>query len=334
MDNQIKENTACNSSIYDQIYDNTLIDPVNKQLVPWVKSNYIIPNIIFFSNLLKVNITPSRNIPSQYQYHGTDERNRHGLVLDIDSKFHSKTVQSTFAVTYDYLFDYHSPGRRIRNKETLRIDDHSANCVRPLGNDMYLMHTWSRNVFHFTFHSPNPEPLYKKFRGAFHLNIDCLKSSDTGNIIPYRGFELDPRGGGVPQRFLTWGEVDACMNDFFTTLDVSLNVNDITPFLLRNHGKVTLTYPTNTGATLHLIDDILQPIYDTVVTHTLNPVVVQYPHSVVVPVAAREGEGNVIPCRTLKRIRANPPMIQNRELRGRTLMHGGKRRTLKRRLGR
>jgi len=334
MDNQTKENTACNSSVYDQIYDNRLIDPINKLLVPWVKTNFILPNRVFFSNLLKVNITPSRNIPSQYQYHGIDERNRRGLELVIVSKYHHKSVQSIFAVTYEYIYDYHSPGRTIQNKETLSIDDHSANCVASLGNDMYEMRTWSRNVFHFTFHSPNPEPLYKKFRGAFHLNIDCLKSSDTGNIIPYRGFELDPRSGGVPQRFLLWNEVDTCMNEFFTTLDVSLNVNDITPFLLRNHGKVTLTYPVRGGQYLHLIDDILRPIYDAVVTHTLNPMVVQYPHSVVVPVAAREGEGAIIPCRTLKRIRANPPMIQNREFRGRTLMHGGKRRTLKRRLGR
>jgi len=334
MDNQIKENTACNSSVYDQIYDNTLIDPANKLLEPWVETNFIVPNQVFFSNLLRVNILPSRNIPNQYQYHGTDERNRRGLELNIETKHSTKSMQSTFAVTYKYVYDYHSPRRRIRKNETVQVEDKSAYCISVLGNDMYEMRTWWYNVFHFTFHSPNPEPLYKKFRGAFHLNIDCLKSSDTGNIIPYRGFELDPRGGGVPQRFLTWGEVDTCMNDFFTTLDVSLNVNDITPFLLRNRGKVTLTYPTNTGATLHLIDDILKPIYDEVVTHTLNPVVVQYPHSVVVPVAVREGEGAMIHCRTLKRIRANPPMMQNREFRGRTLMHGGKRRTLKHRLGR
>lgn len=137
-----------------------------------------------------------------------------------------------------------------------------------------------------------------------------------------------------PQRFLEWDEYDTSMNGFFTTKSTRENLFEITPFLQKHRRSIQLIFPNGSGGMRHVIHDFVRPLYDHVVTHILNPLLLAHGTTISVPVAVNHvpgsGAADVVDCSGLHLLRddavAREQFLQTP---GRQLIMGGRGRTLR-----
>jgi len=271
--NQVSENIYCNSESYNNIYNKQLLlNKTTHNIVP-LENQFILPNLQFFSKLLKININSVNALQDQYHDYNIGEINRRDLNVIIRSVHRPEKDYIIFAVEYEYKFEYYSESK-YKIGDPYKINNKSCRCFDKLHNNIYLFSSKRDNsLFHFTFHTPNKNDSDRKFKGAFHLMFDSLKRD---KIVPYRPFIIDPRKTTVPKRFITWDTFDSSMNNFFTTRNTmpereTIPVNEITTFLTR-YPHTKLTYSNGTGSDIHYIKDIIKPMYDRVVIDILNPI--------------------------------------------------------------
>jgi len=232
---------------------------------------------------------------------------------------------------YKYQFDYVSRRTRFKKNKRAIVGNVNYKCKDIFPNYTYVLETPKYQLLHFTFHSPNMVK-DRRYRGAFHLNLDWL---DRGTVErPFRAFNLDTRQSVQPQRFLEWDEYDTSMNGFFTTKSTRENLFEITPFLQKHRRSIQLIFPNGSGGMRHVIHDFVRPLYDHVVTHILNPLLLAHGTTISVPVAVNHvpgsGAADVVDCSGLHLLR-NDAVARGQFLQipGRQLIMGGRGRTLR-----
>ena len=325
--NQIKENTYCNSDSYNGIYDTSHVFLNCNTIQPWVTNTIITPNLVFFSKMLKINIP--QNVAPWYQHHLISERNRRGLIVKYKTKMVGKPIYVISSVAHQYTFDYLSTTKAYNINEIERINDVSCTCVNvpQRGSFLYTFETYYKNLFHFSFHTPDPTKLRReKYRAAFHMNIDSLK---TNGIIPYRPFVFDPTVKAPhPNKFLSWDDFTGTTNDYFTTTnntDPTLDLNEIAMFLHKQATPIPLVFKTRNGVLMNYVDDIVKPIYNKIVTDVLNPLAAITVPRIIPPAAINYGSTNhFVPCKDLRNIRNNTVKSNTLKNKGHTILMGGK----------
>ena len=323
MNNQINVNVYCNSVNYDKIYDNRHIGRNLLRLESRIMNHYIVPNMQFFSRMLRVNINTVVAPTDQYNSANNIEINRRGLIISFDLFEYTNPNYIIISIRYKYIFDFHSPLIRYRKGgEYDSINNHySCTCINSLQNNYYTFKTIETNVFHFCFHAPNSEALSTKFKGAFHLKIDNLINN---KCIPYRPFIVEPRNQG-PKRFVTWDQMDMSFNNFFTTTETDLKIREIKPFLLEF--PIQLSYPNTPTTNVHYLDDIIKPIYNTIVVDVLNTLPTINTAIDKVPAAVEYNRANkTYMCKELKTLSYNREKRRNFTKKGVRFIFGGNRR--------
>jgi hypothetical protein len=315
--NQILENVFCNSESYNGIYNN--VDIYNKldQIKTFVTNQYILPNMQFFSQMLKINVGNTNN----NLYNDHRELNRRRLKIFSIPRYISGNDYIIFSVKKRYIFNFHSPSKKYYpgNKEV--IQGKQCICIQSnLPNGYYCFETNEITIFHFTFHCPNLDDKYKKFKGAFHLKIDNLEKN---GISPYRPFILDPRKTTVPKQFITWDIFNTTMNNYFTTTDTTLNINDIIPFLLNDH-SLNVIFSNSSGSSVHYITDIIKPIYDKIVNDALNPLLATMSITTVPAVVEHNKTLKNVMCKKMMEIGNDNSKANVLTNNGRNIMMGGK----------
>jgi hypothetical protein len=338
--NQFKENTYCNSESYNHIYDTSAIRMRLSPIVRWTNNTIIPPHISFLSQYLRINL-PSSGIIPVYQYNLGKQQNRRNLEITAYSKTDASNTYVVFAVRYRYIFDVHSPRKQYSIGDQDTIEKCFCTCDKILTQkDWYTFRVSPRNLFHFTFHTPNNDPPEYKYRGAFHVRIDCLKHH---GIEPYRTFAKHPVLKTHPYQYALWDDFDGSLNGFFTTdttqvMDPSLDLVEIRPFLL-NHPSVRVAFMSQqTGQRFHIIDDLVKPIYDRMVQDVMNPMSWSVAPRIRSPIAVeyRIHDPSYVPCAMMIRTKRNTKKIREliRDLCGNgveVLYGGGGRRTRSRR---
>lgn len=328
--NQIFQNVYCNSASYDRIYNKNRIMTRLHQTKGSVENNHILPNMQFFSNMLRINVGSVTAPRNRYNSPNNIEIDRRGLSISMKPIYIGGNDYVLFKAMYEYIFDFHSTAKRYSINENETINNKKCRCINVLQNGIYTFQNENNPIFHFSFHSPSTIPNDDKVRGAFHIKIDTMRN---GSIIPYRPFILDPRKSVVPKRFITWDTFDLSMNDFFTTNKAHLGVNDINLFVRRNP-HIIVSYPNGPdGRNVHYINDIIKPIYDQIITDMLNPVVRNNPLITSVPAAVEYKHGaNQVECEDLIQIGINTShwttLTQNNR---RIILGGNRRKTAKKR---
>jgi len=263
--NQIHENVYCNSDSYNGIYNkNLLMNKINRMKY-FVETQYVYPNIQFYSKMLRININSVNPISQQYTVNG--EIDRRGLKIVVNVQHFPRKNFIMFSVECNYFFNYHSNNEYTPGPRHHYINNNKCKCLLSLPNNIYTFEAEDVNVFHFTFHTPSNLTPREKSKGAFHLIIDSLRH---GGVIPYRPFIIDPRRSVVPKRFITWDMFDGSMNNFFATNAGVYGINDINSFLLRFPKQ--LSFPNTPTQNIHYINDIVKPLYDKIVVDILNPI--------------------------------------------------------------
>lgn len=312
--NQFKENTYCNSESYNRVYDVSTIQTLILPLVSWSDNTIIQPNITLFSEYLRINIQPS-GIPYNQQYMKGKQKNRRNLAISTDIYTDPSYNYVVFAIKYRHIFDFHSPGTKFRYRQPHTVENDYCRCIGTLPQkDWYTFQTAKKNLFHFTFHAPNNDPPEYKYRGAFHVRIDCLKHH---GIEPYRTFAKHPVLKTHPYQYALWDDFDGSHNGFFTTditqvMDPSLDLVEIRPFLL-NHPSVRVAFMSQqTGQRFHIIDDLVKPIYDRIVQDVMNPMSWSVFPRVRVPIAVeyRIHDPSYVPCTSMIRTKRNTKKIR------------------------
>ena len=341
--NQYKENTYCNSESYNRVYDVSSIQTLLTPIVSWSHNFLVQPYMVSLSDFLRVNIQ-NMGIQPSAQYHGVVQKNRRKLriktVLTVDP---SKNYV-VFSVKYQYIFDCRSPRRQYSIGDQDTIEKCYCICDKILPQkDWYTFRVLPRNLFHFTFHAPNNDPPEYKYRGAFHVRIDCLKHDGDE---PYRMFAKHPVLKTHPYQYALWDDFDGSLNGFFTTditqvMDPSLDLVEIRPFLL-NHPSVRVAFMSQqTGQRFHIIDDLVKPIYDRMVQDVMNPMSWSVAPRIRPPIAVeyRIHDPSYVPCAMMIRTKRNTKKIREliRDLCGNGVEvlygGGGGRRTRSRRRG-
>ena len=326
--NQIEENLYCNSESYNPTYDKNYLETRLQTINSWVNGSIIQPNLHFFSNMLKINIVSSNRIPPHYQYHDRDERSRRGLQISVRWQPRKNKPYVIFSITYQYRFDYHSPGKHYMraNKET--INNRLCECIQDLGNDMYIFQADSINLFHFTFHSPAPKlPKELKIKGAFHLNIDSF-AAEPPHIVPYRPFLVDPRTSvpGTRTHFLTWDAFPG--TDGYFTSTMITGMEELSSFV-RENPTITMVH-TVRGQPVHYLEDIVKPIYDKVVTDVLDPLIAGLPGHAVPAAVKYDPLHSTVACHRMRTLKIHAKQERTLRQQGRDMWMGGRRRTKKR----
>jgi len=264
--NQIHENVYCNSESYNGIYDkNLLIGKIN-QIKSFVENRFVIPNMQFYSKMLRINTDLINAASHQYTVDGEVDRRK--LKLKVRTQHFSRADYILFSIEYKYIFDYYSNINTYAvGSLPVLINNNKCTCINRTTNNLYTFKAENLNVFHFTFHTPSDLTPKEKSKGSFHLKIDNLIH---GGIIPYRPFIIDPRRSVVPKRFITWDMFDGSMNNFFAINAGVYGINDINSFLLRFPKQ--LSFFNTPTQNVHYINDIIKPLYDKIVVDILNPI--------------------------------------------------------------
>jgi len=323
MENQINVNVYCNSVNYDKIYDGSHIKHYLSQLKSNIMNQYILSNIQFFSKMLRININTTVPLLDQYNSADNVEKNCRGLKLTSTILHYTNPEYIIFSIRYKYIFDFHSPLIRYRKwGEYDSINNHYlCTCLGSSQNNYYTFETNPTNIFHFCFHAPNSEAVSAKFKGAFHLKIDNLINN---KCIPYRPFIVEPRNQG-PKRFVTWDQMDMSFNNFFTTTETDLKIREIKPFLLEF--PIQLSYPNTPTTNVHYLDDIIKPIYDTIVVDVLNVLPTINTAIDKVPAAVEYNRANkTYMCKELKTLSYNREKRRDFTKKGVRFIFGGNRR--------
>ena len=324
--NQIHENVYCNSESYNNVYDNYKLLTDIQQIISFVETQYVNPNMQFYSKMLQININGINPIPQQYTVNG--EIDRRLLQIFVTAKHYTNNDYIFFSVACRYLFNYRSNNTYTHSSPPIFINNKCL-FVNRIANNIYTFKTEDVNVFHFTFHTPSNKTPKEKSKGAFHLKIDSLRH---GSIIPYRPFIVDPRRFVVPKRFITWNMFDASMNNFFTPSTGVYGINDIKSFLLRF--PKPLSFPNTPTQNVHYIHDIIQPLYDKIVVDILNPIPT-IPTTITRVPPAIEYIRNIpmLDCSSmlLFGVNNNPTNTPSNPQTGQRILYGGRRKTKKRR---
>jgi len=322
MENQINVNVYCNSINYDKIYDAAHIENGLYQINSHLMNHYIVPNMQFFSKMLRVNINTVVAPADRYNSEDNIEINRRGLIITFDLLNYGNPDYIFYSARYKYIFDFHSPTVRYYKGIKKTINKHYlCKCTDVLQNNYYTFETNPTNIFHFCFHAPNSEALSTKFKGAFHLKIDNLINN---KCIPYRPFIVEPRNQG-PKRFVTWDKMDMSFNNFFTTTETDLKIREIKPFLLEF--PIQLSYPNTPTTNVHYLDDIIKPIYNTIVVDVLNTLPTINTAIDKVPAAVEYNRANkTYMCKELKTLSYNREKRRNFTKKGVRFIFGGNRR--------
>ena len=318
--NQVFENIFCNSESYNHIFERGRIyRDLSNNVEEWVNQVIITPNKYVFSQILEVDLS-SNLLPIRFNQNR--ELNRRDLIvtafIDNDEQFTSTSL----IVGYTYTFDYHSPKKHFLIGDTPTINKKICMCTDIIANQTYVFKTNNIKVFHFTFHSPNMRSKNIKYRGAFHTNIDYLS---LYKVTPFRPFTLDPRASSGSPRFILWEEFEPGMNNIFTTDSPVTDVNEIQTFIINSSPE--LSFQNDHGVNIHIINDIVRPIYNRIVTFILNPLLNDLGGDITVPAAVTyipdTDEDSVIDCSMMKIIRTNPTERNNVLQTGRTILMGG-----------
>lgn len=321
--NQIFQNVYCNSATYDRIYDKNRILTRLHQIKMSIENNHILPNMQFFSNMLKINLGSVTVPRNRYNSPNNIEIDRRGLEVSLKPRYIRGNDYVLCKAQYQYIFDVHSTANIYTINDEFVTNNQLCECIDVSQNGIYTFQSDIYDLFHFSFHSPSTIPNDDKVRGAFHIKIDTMRN---GSIIPYRPFILDPRKSVVPKRFITWDTFDLSMNDFFTTNKAHLGVNDIKLFVRRNP-HIIVSYPNGPGGqNVHYINDIIKPIYDQIITDMLNQVVRNNPLLTSVPAAVEYKRGvNQVECDDLIQIGINNSHWTTLTQNNRRIIYGGNR---------
>jgi len=244
--NQISENIYCNSEAYNPIYNSTVLLAELNNIKPSVDS-LLTSELVYFSHFLKVyNGIPPVGQEVNIGY----ELNRRGLNVSafIPSNL---TDMYILSIGYTYTFNYHSPHTKYYIRMPYVIDGRSCKCIGRLAGDIYIFKTSRIQLFHYTFHDVNNNSALEKSVGAFHLKIDCI------NRI-YRPFIIHPVG--TSYEFYKFSDFDNYLNGYYTTTYRSSYLNELSAYLTR--------VPSDNKP--YLINTIIGPIYDMLVTGMLN----------------------------------------------------------------
>lgn len=324
--NQIHENVYCNSESYNGIYDKNLLMGKISQIENFVQTQFINPNVQFFSKMLKININTTNPIGNQYTVDG--EMDRRGLKLFVKTQFIPTKDYIMLSILSRYVFNYNSNNSYTPGKECY-INNYKCRCLYIRSNNVYTIKAENTAVLHFTFHTPNNDGAKPKSKGAFHLKINSLFD---GGVIPYRPFIIDPRRSVVPKRFITWDMFDGSMNNFFATNAGVYGINDISSFLLQYPRQ--LSFPNTPTQNIHYINDIIKPLYDKIVVDILNPIPT-IPTTIRYVPPAIEYHRNipVIDCSSmvLYGFNNNHRDANGNPQPGQRVLHGGRRKTMKNR---
>lgn len=175
--NQIFANIHCNSEAYNVIYDiNQLVSDVSGQIIP-VINQYIVPNMTFFSNMLKIDLSGSVTNNNHTIGYQTNRRNLEiNPYIFVDPNF----TYICLILQYKYQFDYVSRRTRFKKNKRAIVGNVNYKCKDIFPNYTFVLETPKYQLLHFTFHSPNMVK-DRRYRGAFHLNLDWL---DRGTVEP------------------------------------------------------------------------------------------------------------------------------------------------------
>jgi hypothetical protein len=257
--NQISENIYCNSESYNDIYDQpSLYTHTSHTIIPWVK-NLLRTHRSFLEAFLVIN-TRENDIPLPDQHTMQYQENRRKLrwIIDFDVRQH----QSILSVDYRFIFDYKPhPRKKYYINEDVTIRGIPYMCMDVLENNVYVFER-RLQLFHITLHNISCDPPTRKCCGAFHMKIDSMHMKTPHSIImPFRPFIIHPVNTDAKYEFFKFSDFETRLTDYFTTDDITLQLNELRPFV-RRYTEMNHT---------HYIQNILGPVYDKVVTDVLNP---------------------------------------------------------------
>ena len=134
--NQIFANIHCNSEAYNVIYDiNQLVSDISGQIIP-VINQYIVPNMTFFSNMLKIDLSGSvtnNNHTMGYQ------SNRRNLEINPYIIVDPNLTYICLILQYKYLFDYVSRRTRFKKNKRAIVGNVNYKCKDILPNYTYVL---------------------------------------------------------------------------------------------------------------------------------------------------------------------------------------------------
>jgi hypothetical protein len=120
---------------------------------------------------------------------------------------------------------------------------------------------------------------------------------ETNNVVPFRPM-IANRNTNVCH-FYKFDDFDASLNDIFTTRHIELDIDEYTPFILRNP-TTSLMYDVN-GVQIHYVNDIIKPIYDKIIMDLLNPISQMYIRTNDIPMeVSYDPSKAVVMCKTLR----------------------------------
>ena len=244
----------------------------------WINNDILHDTMYFFSKMLHIHLEKNvANVADQCTINS--ENNRRNLIISTCSGM--ALDYSILHIKYRYFFEYYSHRKRYVRNDIITINNNKCRCIKVNLNGWYTFSAYDITIFHFTFHKPShdlyPTDKYLKSKGGFHIKIDSMIRN---KIIPFRPFIVQP-----DYCFCLFNQFDPSLLDIYTTRNMNVNIHEITPFLLHNT-DIQMIYPNDiSGTTIHYLDNIIQPIYDKIVTDLLNPIASTGMVGVRVPIA-------------------------------------------------